>query len=228
MEKNNLTFLPEQSLYIPTMFFGKDYERKNGGKAPFPNIREVVGQVVDEFPDFAEKDHNFALYRCMHTNGFASTTAGVWKKISVPGGLQEIRGSVCTDYSNCDVSKEKYMPQFKENMDKAGLVHLDIKPDTLGLNYTLDLNLGDSSKVLSSMRIDNDYGFSLITIPGICFTNTAYVQGPKRDFSKTEKIKKDALSVAAITQALNETFTEDFLRLEEPRDDGQDISDFCP
>jgi hypothetical protein len=243
MEQKGLAFQQKGNFYMPAKFLGEMYFRKKGPKTTFPNVGEVVEQTITEFPDFADKARDFILYACHHDNGFATTDSTVRKKVNDNNGLQHIIGAITATASNCDASDEKYKAQLDEIMDKAGLVHLDIKPDQLSLD------LGNGSNVISSMKVNEDYKISIFAkpvLPTRGFTNNVYVQGPKRDIvigdgknvalissrealrkASAEAIKKDALSVAAITQALNETFVPDFLRYEESFDDGEDLSDFC-
>ena len=172
-------------------------------------------------------DKDFILYECSHNNGFASTNAQVRKTDKV-NNQHYVCGGVNALFSNCNSGDKEYMPKFKGLLDKAGLVHLEIEPDDLNIG----IETSDRNIILSSMKIGPDYKFALIRNqmrPDIeMFNNSALVVGPHRTFPSEEEIKFDALSVAAITQAMNETFTDDFLHCEESYDDPRnDLSDYC-
>jgi hypothetical protein len=224
--KPGLTFLMEKNLLAPTMFLHKPYKRDRYDRSPFPNVNEVVGQVIAQFPDFAQKEPDFVLYETMHSNGFAYVNAQVRKSAKM-GGSHYLAGGVNGIHCNRNPVPSEYIPKFEGLLDKAGLVHLNIKPDELSLrNETVD-----PSDIIHSMKIAPEFQFALIRRQPrsdiAMYNNLAYVQGPSRLWPSADETKKDAISVAAITQALNETFTEDFLRYEESFDDGEDLSDFC-
>lgn len=220
--------IDERGIYTPEMFLSTDYRRKNGNRSPFPNVGEVVGKVMEEFPGFSEENIGVVLYECSHSNGFASTNAQVVRYINPEGRLQRVYGVVGAKFSNLDVSDVNYITQFERKLDKAGLAHVDSKPDEISLNLR-------DRQIISSMKVNSDYRFSLFRNQPRSdirmFTNTAYVESRNRDFILgegierslkvlfIEAIKKDAQNVAAITQAMNEVFTPDFLRFEEPKEE---------
>lgn len=228
--KAGLTFVEEKKTYIPSMFLGDEYCRRRGSplsRQPFPNIDEVVNGVVEKFPDFAKKEEDFVLYDCFHNNGFASTNARVIKTEKVDN-QHYVCGGVNAYFSNCNSAREEYIPKFKGFLDKAGLIHLDIAPDKL----RLDVETDDKFRIISSMCIQPDYQFVLMRNKPrsdiAMFNNHVHVDGPKRAFPSEKQIKTDALTVAKITQAMNDTFIRDFLHSEESYDDpSNDLSDWC-
>lgn len=227
--KSGLTFLEEKQVYVPSKFLEKEYQRKRGSplsRQPFPDLSIDVSEAVAAFPEFAVNEKDFVLYDCYQSNGFASTSAHV-RKTKKSDGQHYICGGVNAYFSNCDSVPREYIPKFKTILDEAGLVHLDIEPDKLRKKFETD----DHFKIISSLRIEPDYEFALLrNQPRLdirMFNNHAYADGPKRAFPSAEQIKKDALTVAKITQAMNETFINDFLHCEESYDDPRnDLSDF--
>ncbi len=224
---NGVKVLEDGKVYAPIKFFGEEF--KYQGKDIVPDINKVVEQTIEEFPDFANKNLAFVLYECSHNNGFATTNTQV-RKTAIKNNQHWVCGGVNVSPAVGGTEEvEKQIPRFEELLDKEGFVHKELKPDEISLNMKMEK---ERNKMLSCMEICPDYRFALFRSDMrpeyFIYGHHAYAEGPKRNFPSLEKVKADALNVAAITQAMNDAFRNTFLELEMPKDNPEDdIKDYC-
>lgn len=217
----------EEDLIVPEKFYCENFMHGKSADAA-PEVYPVVEQTMKEFPSFSEWLPHFVLYNWEHTNGFATTNTQV-RKCAVENNAYHACGgmNVSPAVGDWNEELEENMTHLKGLLKGVGLLHKNLKPDEISLNKRMEKQ---KFEVISGMDICPGYRFSLTRSPirpeYIIFGYHALVEGPERKFPSPEEIESDAKYVATIIQCAHNVFADRFLRMEMPKDDEEDLSEW--